>query len=225
MLLGLISAHADSGLTRDEVLDTLWPDAGPTAATNSLNQTVFQLRRSLAPEYKDGEAPVYIVSSAELVGLQPGLVTTDVQDFRRVTRQASEADSIQQWQGHVERAIDLVKGEFLAELRYEDWVQSVQAGIHAEVRHALLPIARNRGRYRDDDLAIRAASALIRLDRFDEEAYIAIVERLASSGRRIAARELITRYAGRLKVDYDEDPSEELQVALRSLGVELSTVI
>ena len=39
------------------VLDTMWPDSDPAAAVNSLNQTVFQLRRAIDPDYRDGESP------------------------------------------------------------------------------------------------------------------------------------------------------------------------
>jgi hypothetical protein len=57
LLLGLLLAAEHTGLTRDEVLDTLWPDSDPAAAVNSLNQTVFQLRRLLDETYKEGESP------------------------------------------------------------------------------------------------------------------------------------------------------------------------
>lgn len=146
-------AHTDAALTRDQVLDTLWPEAGQTAAANSLNQTVFQLRGSFAPEYRDGEAPLYIISNAELVSVQPGLIITDLEDFRRLSHRAAEAITVDEWQGSVSKAIELVKGEFLTELKYEDWVADLQAGIHAEIRQALLPIARGGGRYGNDDLA------------------------------------------------------------------------
>ena len=43
--------------TRDEVLETLLPDAEPTVALNSLNQTVYFLRRVFEPEYRDDTSP------------------------------------------------------------------------------------------------------------------------------------------------------------------------
>ena len=37
--------------TRDEVIDALWPDLSPDVAVNSLNQTVYFLRRVFEPTY------------------------------------------------------------------------------------------------------------------------------------------------------------------------------
>lgn len=223
-LLGLLVAHSDAALTRDQVLDHLWPDSSQSAATNSLNQAVYQLRRLFSPEYRDGEAPAYITSTAEVVTIDPNLVTTDIEEFRRLVAKAADAADVHQWQKSVTRAIELVRGEFLSELRYEDWVVDVQTGVHSEIRQALLPIAKGKGRYVIDDVAIRAATALLSLDNFDEEAYIAIAERLASSGRRVAARQLITRYASRLRDELEGDPSPELMSALAGLGVQSSVI-
>jgi DNA-binding SARP family transcriptional activator len=120
--------------------------------------------------------------------------------------------------------LDLIRGDFLGDLRYEDWAVEAQPRIHAEVRHVLLPVALGRGSYAIPDLGIRAAAALLSLDAFDEQAYLAIADRLAESGRRVAARELITRYARRLHAELDEPPSDDLRAALATLGATSITV-
>jgi ATP/maltotriose-dependent transcriptional regulator MalT len=45
--------------TRDQVLDALWPDLDPIDAVNSLNQTVYFLRRILEEDYVDDLSPGY----------------------------------------------------------------------------------------------------------------------------------------------------------------------
>ena len=217
-LLGLLIAHSNMTLTRDQVFDMLWPDSSPAGASNSLNQAVFQLRRAMVPDYRDGEAPPYILSSTESVRLQTNLVVTDLDDFRRLALEARDSPSAKSWEDRVTRLVDLIRGEFLGDLRYEDWVTAVQTRIHAEVRQVLLPLALGRTPFPAQDIGIRAASALLTLDPYDEQAYIAIADRLAESGRRVAARELIARYAQRLREELSEPPSAELTMALRQLG-------
>ncbi|MDQ2942250.1 MAG: winged helix-turn-helix domain-containing protein, partial [Candidatus Dormibacteraeota bacterium] len=84
LLLAVLVAHTGQALTRDMVLELLWPDADPAAAINSLNQTVFQLRRLLDPTYRDGRSPLYLISNAETVQFNPDLVRTDLTEFRRL---------------------------------------------------------------------------------------------------------------------------------------------
>ncbi len=217
-LLGLLVAAADTALARDQVMDKLWPESAPAAASNSLNQTVFQLRRAFAGDPKPGDDAPYVVATTESIRLQPQLVITDLAEFRRLADAARNAGSAAAWTSAISSMIDLIRGDFLGELRYEDWAAEAQPRIHAEIRHALLPIALGRGTYVAADLGIRAASALIALDPFDEQAYLAIADRLAESGRRVAARELITRYARKLRSELDEPPSADLLSALTSLG-------
>lgn len=222
LLLGLLIAYQDRSLTRDAVLELLWPESSASAATNSLNQTVYMLRRSFEPNYRDGETPPYIESTADLVSLQSHLVATDLDEFRRLGARLRESPAQHVVRDAIERMVGLIRGEFLADLRYEDWVGRVQPQVHAEIRHTLLPVASAATSAIGDDLAIRAASALISLDEFDEQAYLAIAERLSSSGRRIAAREVITRYARKLRAELDEPPSADLVGALKQLGVPVS---
>jgi DNA-binding SARP family transcriptional activator len=217
-LLGLLIAAADTALARDQVMDRLWPDSAPAAASNSLNQTVFQLRRAFAVDTSPGDDPPYLLATTDSLRLQPQLVITDLAEFRRLSDSAQNAGSAAAWTSAVATMIDLIRGDFLGDLRYEDWAAEAQPRIHAEIRHTLLPIALGRGTYAVADLGIRAASALTALDPFDEQAYLAIADRLAESGRRVAARELITRYARKLRSELDEPPSTDLLSALTSLG-------
>jgi DNA-binding SARP family transcriptional activator len=219
-LLGLLVANSHILLTRDQVLDTLWPESSPSGAANSLHQTVYQLRRAMVPDYRDGEGPPYVVSAIDSVRLQPGLVVTDLDEFRNQCGRASSASSPREWEAAVTSIVEVVRGEFLGDMRYEDWVTNAQTRIHAEIRQALLPIALGRTPFSSPDIAIRAATALLSLDEYDEQAFIAIVDRLAESGRRVAARELIGRYATRLSTELSEPPSPELSAALKHLGAE-----
>ena len=47
----------DLASTRDQVLEALWPDLDPVDAVNSLNQTVYFLRRVLEEDYVDDLSP------------------------------------------------------------------------------------------------------------------------------------------------------------------------
>ena len=206
-LLAVLAAHAHTMLTRDMATDILWPEADGDSAVNNLNQTVFQLRRYLDPAYRQGESPEYVTSSAEQVALSPELIHTDLQEIRRLPGRLAMA-TWDQRQDAATRAISLVRGEFLADLRYEPWASRLQLSVHNEVRAQLLPIAQQPGVSFGVQVAMDAASALVTIDPFDEAATLALADCLSSSGRRIAARELLLRYAEDIRKELDESPSD-----------------
>ncbi len=84
MLLALLAARAHSDLSRDVCVEILWPSADADAAVNNLNQTVFQLRRFIDPDYHGGDSPEYVVSTSEQVSLNPELIHTDLAEIRRL---------------------------------------------------------------------------------------------------------------------------------------------
>ena len=120
-LLGLLAAHYDGGLTREAVLERLWPDSDPQSAVNSLNQAVYQLRRLIDPTYREGESPPYIISNVDIVQLDPALVTTDLAEIRSLARLMNEPQRDDR-RDAILRLLDLIRGEYLDDLRYEEWV-------------------------------------------------------------------------------------------------------
>jgi DNA-binding SARP family transcriptional activator len=215
-LLGLLIVHSGQVLSRDNALDVLWPEADPIAAVNSLNQSVFQLRRVLNPEHKDGESPQYLISTPDALQLNPDLVRSDLDEFRLLAQRWKRGLGSVDRREVAERMIGIVRGEFLADLKYEEWMQQTDIAIHAEVRHALLPIAQGEGV--SPDLAIRAASALIVLDEFDETAALALIQQLIASGRRLTARDVLVRFTDKLNEELGEVPSADLMTVLKILS-------
>jgi DNA-binding SARP family transcriptional activator/tetratricopeptide (TPR) repeat protein len=220
LLLGLLVANLDSGLTRDQVIDLLWPEAEPSAAVNSLNQTVFQLRRLFEPGYREGDHPQYLVSTVDIVQLNRDLVTTDLTEIRRLHQQIHEPLDFASRTALTHQLVDFVRGEYLADLKYEDWVATSQLGVHAEVRAYLMPIAQGGSISPRDDWALKAGCALAVIDPFDETAHIAMIRHLAATGRRGQARSLAGEFSRRLKREFDEEPSDELRLAASLVGTE-----
>jgi DNA-binding SARP family transcriptional activator len=219
MLLAVLAAHAGSTLSRDMALEILWPDSDPNLAVNSLNQTVFQLRRFIDPTFRVGESPEYIFSTAEAIGLNPDLIHTDVAEIRRLPGRLSSSDWRQR-QVLASRAATLVQGEFLSDFRYEDWVNRQQLAIHGEIRDRLLSVAQSPSTSFEVAVSAQAAGALINLDPYDEPAVLALADCLAQSGRRAAAKQVLLDFVNRLESDLDMSPSQDFtDAASRVAGI------
>lgn len=216
-LLAVLAAHAETGITRDAAMDMLWPDADGDASVNSLNQTVFQLRRSLDAGYRQGESPDYLVVGSDTIGLDSDLVRTDIQEVRRLAHRMSSARPEDRLEIAME-AISRVEGEFLADFRYEQWTTGLQVSVHSEVRARLLPIALGPYDERAPTVAVQAAAALIRLDPWDETAHLALAQALETSGQKVAARRALLRFAERLRSEEATEASSEVAKALQRFG-------
>jgi len=207
-LLGFLLARVDNPPSRDQVIETLWPESEPEDGVNSLNQSVYQLRRVIDPGYRDRESPQYLISTLDLVALDPSLVTTDLQVFRAISQTFAKGAGVDM-RALGNELVDLVGGEFLAELVYDDWATSFRIAVHAEVRQVLMRLTEDPWLVSYPDLGLRAAAKLADLDPYDELAHLAMARCLHVTGRREAARRVIRRFLARLRSDLDESPEAD----------------
>lgn len=114
--------------TREQVLDDLWPDAEPDAAANSLNQTLYFLRRDIDPWYDEHGSANYVSYESEIVWLDPALVTTDSASFAdaSIGALAGEADA-----ARMAAAVRAYHGRFAPEFEYEEWSLAWRDQLHA----------------------------------------------------------------------------------------------
>jgi DNA-binding SARP family transcriptional activator len=217
-LLGYLLARVDHPPSRDQVIEAIWPNAELDDAVNSLNQSVYQLRRVFDPRYRDGESPPYLVSTTDTVALDPALVTTDLQEFRLLAR-AFESGESPDVRTLGNALVDLVEGDFLAELVYEDWAASFRMAVHAEVRQVLMRFTEDPWLAAYPDLGLRAATKLAELDPYDERAHLGMARCLQVMGRREAARLLIRRFLARLQEDLGEKPETDFSAYAAVGGV------
>jgi DNA-binding SARP family transcriptional activator len=203
-LFALLSARAKEPLSRDEILDTLWPEADPAAAVNSLNQTLFQLRRALDARYRDGTSPQYVVSSADAISLNDRLVRFDWVELMRKSS-ALQSPNSKAGSDYTQFVADTVRGEFLAESRYEDWSAGPRQRVHERVRALLLPGAQDLARQPEE--RIRLAHAIVAIDPYDEAGVAALGRAMLDAGRRAASRAILKDFTRRLQAEFDEEPS------------------
>ncbi len=199
-------------------LEALWPDCDPAGGVNNLNQAVFQLRRHLNAGSRDPDRPQYVVSNSETIGLDPDLVLTDLDEVRRLALVLQGASTADDRHAAAVAMLGLIRGEFLADLRYEDWTAAMQMSVAAEIREPLLEIANANPPDIPQHVSLRAAEVLTEMDPFDESAQVAMARKLYEMGRRAAARRLITDFAESIEEEMQAPPSPAVNKALAEIG-------
>jgi DNA-binding SARP family transcriptional activator len=199
--LRMLAMQAGRFVHREVLIEGLWSDLPPAAATRSLQVTISALRGLLEPVSGRGRAQM-LVRSGDAYGitLPPGSYAdtaafTDAvqrwQQLRRAGSFASELDAMR-------AALAAYSGELLPEEGPAEWV--VEAREH--FRHLATRVARElataeltQGNVAE---AIRAAEQCISLDLHDDEAWQVLLRAYARSGTPARALDARRRYADML---------------------------
>ena len=158
------------GLSRDELLQNLYGNKSLADRSNNLRVTLFKLRKMLVQAGLPEES--YVTLSGDTYRWTTDIPTTcDVWDFRRLVREADEA----QEQGDEDRefelrlqACTLYCGELLPSIAYKDWV--IMSVVWLKVKYTaclrrLCQLLEERGRYRE---IVELCTVAARIYPFDE---------------------------------------------------------
>ncbi len=110
---------------KDILMETLWPDCDPRAASNNLKAAMHGLRRALGQLFDEKEGFPYVLFIQGSYLINPEIeLWVDVEEFeqhwvlgRRWEREGKEAQAIREF----ELAETLYRGDYLEDEPYENW--------------------------------------------------------------------------------------------------------
>jgi DNA-binding SARP family transcriptional activator len=188
--------------TRDQVLDALWPDLEPDVAVNSLNQTVYFLRRVFEPAFSDDTSPGYIHHDSDVLWLDPELVDSRSIRAREAIRSA-ERDPTPE---NVDRVSRTYSGRFALDFAYEDWAGPYRDSLHAaylEIIERAVTADTNAGSF---DRAIGLARRALEADPEAEQVELSLLRLYRRTGAHAAAAEQYAHYAAVLRNELGIEP-------------------
>jgi DNA-binding SARP family transcriptional activator len=201
-MLSFLITRPDLSATRDQVLEALWPDLDPEVAVNSLNQTVYFLRRVIEEDYSDDLSPGYVHHDSDVVWLDPELITSRSVECRTLIRELPSAPS----PDDVERLTLIYRGRFALDFEYEEWAAAYRDTLHATyleiVEHAVLGDFTS-GHY---DRGIRIARRALDIDPTAEQIEICLLRLYRVTGAHSAAAEQYAHYASVIRDEIGVEP-------------------
>ena len=179
-LLALQPGHK---VHREWLMEALWPDLEAEAAAANLRKAVHFARRALGGAES-------IDTTGDLVSLWPdGGLAVDLEEFEAAAKAALTSGT------QVEAAAGLYRGELLPADRYADWTEPRRE----QSRFLCLELWRSAQRW----------DAVLDIDRTDESAHRALMQRHLAAGNRSAAVRQFQRLRDVLRVDLGLGPDEE----------------
>ncbi|PYI51014.1 response regulator [Paenibacillus flagellatus] len=186
-------------ITKDAILEALWPELGLDRAVTQLHTTVYLVRKMLK-EWGIGAKIEYAQDGYCL--LQEGFVT-DVELFERDTAM-QRVETERDWQ-RLDRALASYRGDYLEEHDYP-WAEPAREELYRQfIRSSFLAAAYERiaGRGRD---AVRRLSALREKEPYSEELCRTMMETYASLGDYAGLASHYESFVAQLRDELDARP-------------------
>jgi DNA-binding SARP family transcriptional activator len=185
-LLALAPGHH---LHREQLMDWLWPDLPPDAASSNLRKAIHFARRAI------GTSAVCV--SNEVVRLEAGALWVDVDAFEA----AAQA-------GDTAVALGLYTDDLLLEDRFEPWCERRRDQLRAVAAELLLEQSNELEGRGDHRGAIAALERLIALEPLNEAGHCGLIRLHAIAGRRHTALGWYRQLEDRLGVELGVAPGD-----------------
>lgn len=167
-LFAALAAAGEKGLSRDQLLLLFWPDSTQKKARHSLDQLLYAIRSSLDESIFAGINPIR---------LDPGLISSDVDDFRTALKLGETETAVTFYRG------PFLDGFYLSDSReFEEWVNGIRSSLAHGYEDALEALARKALLDADFDAAIQWKRKLCEVDPFSSRYMIALMQTLVEAG-------------------------------------------
>ncbi|MBA2719628.1 MAG: hypothetical protein H0U52_10360 [Chloroflexi bacterium] len=194
-LLCFLASRPRFSATREEVMDAMWPDIEPSAAINSLNQSVYFLRRIFEPEYSEDTSAGYVHQDSDLIWLDSDLVDSRSQMCARLVARFERDPGptiARQLSGNY-------AAKFALDFSYEEWSSDYREWLHVSYLRVIDRQVRSHVDARRLEEAIQLARRAVEVDPGNEDLALALLRLLRSSGAHSAAAEQYAYYSDLLK--------------------------
>ena len=205
-------AHRDRPVSRDHLLEFLWPESSLKKARSSLNVAICTLRKLLS-ECSAG-LQNYILLEEGYYRLCPTVwVVTDVDEFDRRYEQGCRLEKINRIEGaaEYERAIELYRGEYLLDHLYEDWTMVERERLSNAYVDMLEQLAMYYKQTEQLQKRIQLCYRILKKDRSHENSHLLLTEAYALIGSYGRALHQYRLFKGVLKSTHGTEPSVETE--------------
>lgn len=186
-LVKLLALSPQHRRHREQLIDVLWPETEPQAAGVSLRKAIHHARQVLGTDM--------LRVHDDLVSLDADELWVDVDAFEAAARA-----------GDVQAALELYKGDLLAEDAYEPWAAGRREQLRTDVAGLLLDRAAELERETKHRAAAALLERLVALDPLHEEAYCQLIRLHGLAGNRPAALRWYGQLEDQLRKELGVEP-------------------
>lgn len=122
-LLEYLIANRSVEITKESLIDVLWPGDASDNPAGALRNLVYRARQELEKFYPAGEKPELIVLRDDTYQWNTKVpMDVDIYDFEDAYEASRHTEDAKEKLAYYQKMIDLYRGEFLPKSMYIDWV-------------------------------------------------------------------------------------------------------
>ena len=210
-ILKYLLAHRDRRVSRDHLMEWLWPKSTPKKARSSLNVAMCTLRKLLS-NCSAGLQNCILLEQGYYRLCSSVRVEKDVDEFDLRYEQGRRVEKTNRMEGAVEyeRAVELYRGDYLLEHLYDDWTmveRERHSNAYLDMLERLAVYYKETEQLRE---SIRNCYRILEKDRSHENAHLLLTECYALIGSYGRALHQYRLFKGVLKRNHGTEPSVEM---------------
>jgi two-component SAPR family response regulator/Flp pilus assembly protein TadD len=199
-------AHCGEAVTRDRILEDLWPGMNDQKSTPLFHTTLYYLRRLLTRTCHRKDVVIY---SGGKYRLREGTYITDRHRFEHLLGTASRAAEPQaDVVNRLHEATELYRGDYLAEMDYL-WLILTREHLELLYHHAMKQLGRHYMDIGDYYRAVRCLRLLAMNDPFAEDIICMLMKSYAGTGNLVMVNAMYQSFADSLDQEMGIAPSTE----------------
>ncbi|MGP4108067.1 BTAD domain-containing putative transcriptional regulator [Virgibacillus sp. L01] len=171
-LFELFITSRDKLISKEEILQKLWPDQDENGANKTFKVTLNALLKALEPKRKAREESFFIKRKGSAYGLNPdsGYKLDSIMFEDGVLRGIEESDP-KHAKEKLANALAMYEGEYLADLRFTDWCVTERERLQLIYLRGSEKMAQVAVRLREFNACIDWCEKILAIDNTWEEAY------------------------------------------------------
>lgn len=218
LILKYLIAHVGKPVSKEKLMDALWPEADPESARRNLHQAVYSLRHTLKTNNHERQ---YILFQNECYLLNPDVeIWVDVMEFEAHIRSGRDQEN----RGNMAAAINayalaegLYQGGFIEDEPYADWADPKRQ----QFQHLYLETANKLSQHyfqqKQYTAAVSQCQRILLVDNCYEPAHRLLIECYLAQGQRHMAVRQYQACVQALKETLGLPPSEKTRLIYRQL--------
>ncbi len=213
LLKGIVS-HGGEGVSKEVLIDELWPQSRADAAEKTFKAALHRLRKALEPGMDKSYGSTYIHLKENRIYLDRELCEVDVNEFSSLLEKGNQRQTKNDPKGALscyKNAIDLYKGDFIPEDLYAAWAESKRQELREKYVVTLMKVGgvyEKRGSLNKACAYYRRA---IHADPVLEAAYQRLMVIYSHQGKRNEAMKVYQQCEKALQEELDAEPDKLTQ--------------
>src|SRR5450755_869089 len=217
-LPGCLLSSPGRRLSREQVMELLWPDLEVDIAANRLNGAVHELRQILEPDISRPAASRMLRLERDVLEIADGAqIWVDAEAFEGLLKEANNCSDPAETERLLEEAAALYRGSYLLEELYSEWAAPRRDALQRAWIGLLLDLANLRAERGALASAIEPLDRLRTAEPTNETALQRLMILLTHLDRRGEALQVYRQHVAMLERDYEGDPLPETRKLFEEL--------